>query len=186
MTAFALADDNTFVNRRWGKELFGTLAWFGVSWFTETDVSIGDDEELFDLLAESGGRQILCRPRISARGDDLAAVDPRALNEDGTAAPPVRSNDRPRAIRGRTMNRDRHRVLRLLLYVFLALTCARVWLGPFSIEREASAQLPNAGARLADLVAESKNTNQILAEIRDHLKTGVTKVEEQEKGEKAR
>jgi radical SAM superfamily enzyme YgiQ (UPF0313 family) len=30
-----------------------------VHWFTETDISIADDEELLDLLAESGCRQVL-------------------------------------------------------------------------------------------------------------------------------
>jgi radical SAM superfamily enzyme YgiQ (UPF0313 family) len=53
------ADDNTFVNKRWGKELLRALTPLGVRWFTETDVSIADDLELLDLLAESGCRQVL-------------------------------------------------------------------------------------------------------------------------------
>jgi radical SAM superfamily enzyme YgiQ (UPF0313 family) len=38
-----LADDNTFVNKRWGKELVRAIGAEGVHWFTETDVSVADD-----------------------------------------------------------------------------------------------------------------------------------------------
>ena len=31
----------------------------GIEWFTETDISIADDDELLEMLAESGCRQIL-------------------------------------------------------------------------------------------------------------------------------
>ncbi len=54
-----LADDNTFIDKAWSKALVKTLAKSGVPWFTETDVSIGDDLELLDLLADSGCRQLL-------------------------------------------------------------------------------------------------------------------------------
>jgi radical SAM superfamily enzyme YgiQ (UPF0313 family) len=54
-----LADDNTFVNKRWGKELVRALAEEGVHWFTETDVSVAEDRELLDLLGRSGCRQLL-------------------------------------------------------------------------------------------------------------------------------
>jgi hypothetical protein len=56
---FELADDNTFVNAKWGKKFLRALAPLEVHWFTETDISIADDEELLDLLAESGCRQVL-------------------------------------------------------------------------------------------------------------------------------
>ena len=56
---FELADDNTFVNAKWGKRFLRALAPLGVHWFTETDISIAEDEELLDLLAESGCRQVL-------------------------------------------------------------------------------------------------------------------------------
>ena len=56
---FELADDNTFVNKRWGKEFLAEVAALGIRWFTETDVSIADDDELLDLLAASGCRQVL-------------------------------------------------------------------------------------------------------------------------------
>ena len=54
-----LADDNTFVDKRWARDLVRAIAGAGVHWFTETDVSVADDPELLDLLAESGCRQVL-------------------------------------------------------------------------------------------------------------------------------
>jgi radical SAM superfamily enzyme YgiQ (UPF0313 family) len=54
-----LADDNTFVNKKWGKELVREIAEENVHWFTETDVSVAEDPELLDLLADSGCRQLL-------------------------------------------------------------------------------------------------------------------------------
>ena len=56
---FELADDNTFVNKKWGQSFLRAVAPLGIRWFTETDISIADDEELLDLLAESGCRQVL-------------------------------------------------------------------------------------------------------------------------------
>ncbi|MBI2159950.1 MAG: B12-binding domain-containing radical SAM protein [Candidatus Rokubacteria bacterium] len=54
-----LADDNTFVDKRWSRDLVRALAAAEVHWFTETDVSLADDPELLDLLAASGCRQVL-------------------------------------------------------------------------------------------------------------------------------
>ena len=72
---FELADDNTFVNRRWGKELLRALRPLGLRWFTETDISVADDEELLELLADSGCAQILVGLESpDARG--LAGIDP--------------------------------------------------------------------------------------------------------------
>lgn len=53
------ADDNTFVNKKWGKELMREMAPLNLRWFTETDISVGDDPELIDLMAEAGCKQIL-------------------------------------------------------------------------------------------------------------------------------
>lgn len=53
------ADDNTFVHKPWAKELLRELAEREVRYFTETDVSVADDEELLDLLYPSGCRQVL-------------------------------------------------------------------------------------------------------------------------------
>jgi radical SAM superfamily enzyme YgiQ (UPF0313 family) len=54
-----LADDNTFVDKRWARDLVATLAEACVHWFTETDVSVADDPDLLDRLAGSGCRQVL-------------------------------------------------------------------------------------------------------------------------------
>ena len=40
-----LADDNTFVNKKWGKAFLRAIAPLGIRWFTETDISIADDED---------------------------------------------------------------------------------------------------------------------------------------------
>jgi radical SAM superfamily enzyme YgiQ (UPF0313 family) len=53
------ADDNTFVDKAWGKELCRQLAPLHVKWFTETDISVADDPELLDLMREAGCRQVL-------------------------------------------------------------------------------------------------------------------------------
>jgi radical SAM superfamily enzyme YgiQ (UPF0313 family) len=60
-----LADDNTFVNKNWGRELAEVLGEFeGLNWFTETDVSLGDDPELIQALAHSGLFASASRSRI--------------------------------------------------------------------------------------------------------------------------
>lgn len=54
------ADDNTFVRRRHSKDLMRALAADGsVRWFTETDVSVADDEELLSLMRAAGCVQVL-------------------------------------------------------------------------------------------------------------------------------
>jgi radical SAM superfamily enzyme YgiQ (UPF0313 family) len=72
---FELADDNTFLNKTWGKEFLRGLAPMGLSWFTETDISVADDDELLRLLAASGCRQILVGLE-SPTADGLAGIDP--------------------------------------------------------------------------------------------------------------
>jgi radical SAM superfamily enzyme YgiQ (UPF0313 family) len=53
------ADDNSFVNKPYWKELIPKLAQEKVQWFTETDVSLADDMELLAMMAGSGCRQVL-------------------------------------------------------------------------------------------------------------------------------
>jgi radical SAM superfamily enzyme YgiQ (UPF0313 family) len=72
---FELADDNTFLNKRWGKDLLRAIEPLGIHWFTETDISVAEDEELLDLLAGSGCRQVLVGLESPAP-DALAGVDP--------------------------------------------------------------------------------------------------------------
>jgi len=53
------ADDNTFVDKKWGKDLCRSLLPLRVKWFTETDVSVADDLELLELMYQAGCRQVL-------------------------------------------------------------------------------------------------------------------------------
>jgi radical SAM superfamily enzyme YgiQ (UPF0313 family) len=53
------ADDNSFVLRRHYKKLVAAMRHEGVKWFTECDLSVADDEELLELMRESGCRQVL-------------------------------------------------------------------------------------------------------------------------------
>jgi radical SAM superfamily enzyme YgiQ (UPF0313 family) len=53
------ADDNSFVDREHAKRLLAALRDERVKWFTEADVSIAGDEELLELMRESGCRQVL-------------------------------------------------------------------------------------------------------------------------------
>jgi radical SAM superfamily enzyme YgiQ (UPF0313 family) len=65
------ADDNTFVDKHWGKELCRALAPLHLHWFTETDISVADDPELLDLMRVAGCRQVLIgleSPTASALG----------------------------------------------------------------------------------------------------------------------
>jgi radical SAM superfamily enzyme YgiQ (UPF0313 family) len=53
------ADDNTFVNRPHAKQLMRALAGERVRWFTESDLSIAEDEELLRLMRDAGCAQVL-------------------------------------------------------------------------------------------------------------------------------
>ena len=54
-----LADDNTFVDKKWSKELLKLFGRYKMNWFTETDISIAYDEELLELLQASNCAQVL-------------------------------------------------------------------------------------------------------------------------------
>lgn len=70
-----LADDNTFVSKSWGRELAALMAEYpNIRWFTETDLSLGDDEELIGQLAGSGCAQVLIGFE-SVQEDSLAEAD---------------------------------------------------------------------------------------------------------------
>jgi radical SAM superfamily enzyme YgiQ (UPF0313 family) len=68
------ADDNTFVNKTWAKELLRELAPRHIRYFAETDVSVGYDDELLDLLYPSGCRQVLIGFE-SPRRENLKEMD---------------------------------------------------------------------------------------------------------------
>ena len=53
------ADDNSFVNKDYWKELLGELGDRRFKWFTETDLSVSADTELLDLMHQTGCAQIL-------------------------------------------------------------------------------------------------------------------------------
>lgn len=53
------ADDNTFVDKEWGKELCEQLIPLHLKWFTETDISVADDPELLGLMRQARCRQVL-------------------------------------------------------------------------------------------------------------------------------
>ncbi|MHC4286916.1 MAG: B12-binding domain-containing radical SAM protein, partial [Planctomycetota bacterium] len=53
------ADDNTFVNKEYWKELLTQLKERKVKWFTETDLSVSQDEQLLELMRKSGCAQVL-------------------------------------------------------------------------------------------------------------------------------
>ncbi len=71
-----LADDNTFFDKAWSRELVALLKNYPVRWFTETDLSVADDPALLKLLAESGCAQVLVglesASRENMRGMDRA------------------------------------------------------------------------------------------------------------------
>jgi radical SAM superfamily enzyme YgiQ (UPF0313 family) len=53
------ADDNTFADKRRGRELMRALAPLGLRWFTETDISVADDPELLRMIRDAGCAQLL-------------------------------------------------------------------------------------------------------------------------------
>ncbi len=53
------ADDNSFVNRDYWCRLLPELAKRETRWFTETDVRVGDDDELLSLMRAAGCKQVL-------------------------------------------------------------------------------------------------------------------------------
>lgn len=54
-----LADDNTFIDKVWSKQLLQLFSNYKMKWFTETDISVAYDYELLENLAKSNCVQIL-------------------------------------------------------------------------------------------------------------------------------
>jgi radical SAM superfamily enzyme YgiQ (UPF0313 family) len=71
------ADDNTFVDKAWGKALCRALVPLRIKWFTETDLSVADDPGLLELMREAGCRQVLIGLE-SATAGPLAGLEQRA------------------------------------------------------------------------------------------------------------
>jgi radical SAM superfamily enzyme YgiQ (UPF0313 family) len=78
------ADDNTFVDKAWGKELCRALAPLRLRWFTETDISVAADPELLDLMRRAGCRQVLIGLESPAQGP-LQGIEMRANFKARTA-----------------------------------------------------------------------------------------------------
>lgn len=53
------ADDNSFINRAYWKRLLPELATRQVKWFTESDIRIGEDDELLGLMRRAGCAEVL-------------------------------------------------------------------------------------------------------------------------------
>lgn len=51
-------DDNLFVDRKFSKELLTKLIPYKIRWYAFSDISIGEDDELLELMAESGCTQV--------------------------------------------------------------------------------------------------------------------------------
>lgn len=73
---FELADDNTFVNKKWGRDFTEAIAPLRIQWFTETDISVADDAILLERMARGGCRQVLIGLE-SPNADGLARMNPR-------------------------------------------------------------------------------------------------------------
>jgi len=54
-----LADDNSFANKTHSRHLVRALTKLDIKWFTETDISVAENDELLLMLADSGCRQLL-------------------------------------------------------------------------------------------------------------------------------
>ena len=79
------ADDNTFVDKEWGKELCRRLIPLKIKWFTETDVSVAEDTELLDLMNAAGCRQVLIGLESPTAGP-LDGIEQRANRKARWAA----------------------------------------------------------------------------------------------------
>jgi len=69
-----LADDNTFVDKVWSKELLKLFGKYKMKWFTETDISVAYDDELIELLAKSNCVQVLIGFETS-KANGLKGID---------------------------------------------------------------------------------------------------------------
>ena len=63
-----LADDNTFANKAHARRLVRAMAAENVRWFTETDISVADDDDLLSMLADAGCVQLLIGLEAPHRG----------------------------------------------------------------------------------------------------------------------
>lgn len=79
------ADDNTFADKRRGRDLCRALIPHGLRWFTETDISVAWDDELLRLMKESGCAQILIGLE-SPQARELQGIERKANWKHGQSA----------------------------------------------------------------------------------------------------
>ena len=53
------ADDNSFVNKKYWRQLLPELSKRNIRWFTEADIAIGEDKDLLDKIFQSGCKEVL-------------------------------------------------------------------------------------------------------------------------------
>jgi radical SAM superfamily enzyme YgiQ (UPF0313 family) len=96
------ADDNTFVDKAWGKELCRELLKLNIKWFTETDITVADDLELLELMRDAGCRQVL----IGLESPEQGALQGVEMRSDAKAKWAPRYLERLRRIQdaGITVN----------------------------------------------------------------------------------
>jgi radical SAM superfamily enzyme YgiQ (UPF0313 family) len=68
---FEFADDNSFAHPVWTREFLHAVRDLDLRWFTETDISIADNDDLLQGLADAGCRQILI---------GLESINPKTLD----------------------------------------------------------------------------------------------------------
>jgi radical SAM superfamily enzyme YgiQ (UPF0313 family) len=68
------ADDNTFADKNWSKNFVKALMPLEIKWFTETDISVADDDELLKLMYHSGCYQLLIGLESTSK-DSLTGID---------------------------------------------------------------------------------------------------------------
>jgi radical SAM superfamily enzyme YgiQ (UPF0313 family) len=72
------ADDNSFCNRKYWKSFLPKLAKRRIRWFTESDISIGEDDELLQMMHAAGCMQVL----IGLESPDEASLQGIELKSD--------------------------------------------------------------------------------------------------------
>lgn len=63
------ADDNSIVDKQYWKELLPQLKNRDIKWFTETDISVGMDDELLQMMRDSGCYEVLIGLESPMKGD---------------------------------------------------------------------------------------------------------------------
>ena len=96
------ADDDSFVDREWWRELLPALRKRDIRWFTETDIAVAEDEELLTMMKQSGCAQVL----IGLESPIPAGLDGLEMKSDWKARRFPRYRDAIRTIQahGITVN----------------------------------------------------------------------------------